>query len=134
MATTDGTSQLILIVERDRNVRELQSLFLQRAGYVVEFADDGQLALDRARLAAPALLIAEILVPKVDGLSLCRLIRADPALFDLPILIFSILAAGARAREAGATVFLRKPLVESKFLAEVASAIGARVPSLMEQQ
>lgn len=134
MAPDHASPQLILIAERDTNVRELQALFLQRAGYVVEFADDGQLALDRARLVAPALLISEILVPKLDGLALCRLVRADPALCDLPVLVFSILAAGARAREAGATAFLRKPLVESKFLAEVASAIATRVPSLMEQQ
>jgi FixJ family two-component response regulator len=61
-------------------------------------------------------------------------VRANPALCDLPVLVFSILAAGTRASEAGATAFLRKPLVESTFLAEVAAAIATRVPSMMEQQ
>jgi two-component system response regulator MprA len=131
---SENASHVILIAERDPNVRELQSLFLKRAGYVVEFVDDGQLALDRARIVSPGLLVTEILVPKVDGLALCRQVRADPALCDLPVLVFSILAAGARAREAGATGFLRKPLVESSFLAEVARAIATRVPSMMEQQ
>ena len=124
----------ILIAERDGTVRELQSLFLERAGYAVEFVDDGQAALDRAARSALALLITEILIPKVDGLALCRLVRAHDTLCDVPVLVFSILAAGARAREAGATAFLRKPLVESTFVAAVASAIASRVPEQMEQK
>jgi CheY-like chemotaxis protein len=124
---------VILIAERDNNVRELQSLFLNRAGYVVEFADDGQMAIDYARRIAPALLVTEILLPGVDGLTLCRRVRDDVGLRDLPVLVFSILAAGTRAREAGATAFLRKPVVESTFLREVASAIATRGLSMMEQ-
>ena len=125
---------VILIAERDPNVREFQALFLTRAGYAVEFVDDGQLALDRVAVLAPALLVTEILIPRVDGLTLCRRVRADPALSDLPVLVFSILAAGIRANEAGATAFLRKPLVEATFLAEVAHAVATRAPSMMEQQ
>lgn len=134
MTLSQVSRAVILIAERDGNVRELQSLFLDRAGYAVEFVDDGQMALDRATLIAPVLLITEILIPKVDGLALCRLVRAHSGLADLPVLVFSILSAGARAREAGATAFLRKPLVESTFVAEVANAIATRVPSLMEQK
>jgi CheY-like chemotaxis protein len=110
---------VILIAERDRSVRDLQLCFLNNAGFVVEFADDGQRALDRMRLDPPALLITEILIPKVDGLTLCRLVRGDAALDDVPVIVFSILAAAARANDAGAAAFLRKPLVESTFLAAI---------------
>ena len=110
---------MILIVERDRTVRELQSFFLHGAGFAVEFADDGQCALDRMRLDAPALLITEILIPRMDGLTLCRLVRSDASLADVPVIIFSILAAAPRATDAGAAAFLRKPLVESTFLAAI---------------
>lgn len=110
---------MIVIAERDRNVRELQLFFLNSAGFSVEFADDGQCALDRVRLDPPALLITEILIPKIDGLTLCRLIRNDAALADVPVVVFSILAAAARAHDAGAAAFLRKPLVESTFLAAI---------------
>ncbi len=113
------SSGVILIVERDRHVRELQSFFLNKAGFIVEFADDGQCAIDRALSAPPALLITEILVPKIDGLTLCRLVRSNPALDDVPVVVFSILAAAVRARDAGAARFLRKPLVESTFLAAI---------------
>lgn len=110
---------MILIVERDRTVRELQSFFLRGAGFAVEFADDGQCALDRMRLDAPELLITEILIPRMDGLTLCRLVRSDALLADVPVIVFSILAAAARATDAGAAAFLRKPLVESTFLAAI---------------
>lgn len=110
---------MILIVERDRTVRELQLFFLNRAGFTVEFADDGQCALDQVRREPPTLLITEILIPKLDGLTLCRLVRSDAALADVPVIVFSILAAAARATDAGAVAFLRKPLVESTFLAAI---------------
>jgi CheY-like chemotaxis protein len=127
---SDDARPVILIVERDRNVRELQLFFLDNAGFAVEFADDGQCALERVRLDPPALLITEILIPKIDGLTLCRLIRSEPATGDVPVMVFSILAAGARATDAGAAAFLRKPLVESTFLAAIngvmmnANAVG----------
>jgi CheY-like chemotaxis protein len=116
---TDDERPVILIAERDRNVRELQQIFLNNAGFAVEFADDGQRALDRVRLAAPALLITEILIPGIDGLTLCRLVRNDSAVGDVPVIVFSILSAAARANDAGAAAFLRKPLVESTFLAAI---------------
>src|SRR4051794_12564942 len=116
MQNEDGRT-VILIAERDRNVRELQAFFLNNAGFTVAFVDDGQGALDRMRLDPPALLITEILIPKIDGLTLCRLVRNDDALRDVPVIVFSILAAAARATDAGAAAFLRKPLVEATFLA-----------------
>ena len=87
----------ILIAERDQTVRELQRFFLEGAGFRVEFADDGQAALDRARLTLPTLVVTEILIPKLDGLTLCRRLREDPATSAIPVVVFSILAAAARA-------------------------------------
>jgi len=123
MAHDDGGKAVILIAERDRSVRELQLFFLNNAGFAVEFADDGQGALDRARLDPPLLLITEILIPKIDGLTLCRLVRGDANLAGMPVIVFSILAAAARANDAGAAAFLRKPLVESTFLAAINGAM-----------
>jgi CheY-like chemotaxis protein len=85
-------------------------------GFVVEFADDGEAALERARLDLPALVVTEILIPKLDGLALCRRLRDDPLTREIPVLVFSILAAEGRAREAGRRAFLRKPLVDSIFV------------------
>lgn len=126
--------RLVLIAERDQTVRALQRLFLERAGLIVEFADDGLAALARVRQAPPTVVVTEILVPKLDGLMLCRQLRDEPATAHVPVLVFSILAAATRATEAGARAFLRKPLVESIFVAAVLSVIANQLPATTEQQ
>jgi two-component system cell cycle response regulator len=134
MEPSHSASRLVLIAERDQNVRALQAYFLDKAGLVAVFADDGEVALERARLAAPAVIVTEILVPKIDGLTLCRRLRDDPATQHVPVIVFSILAAAARANDAGARAFLRKPIVESTFVAAVRLAISAQPSDVMEQQ
>jgi DNA-binding response OmpR family regulator len=103
-------SAVILSVERDPYVRELETYFLSEAGFGVTFADDGLQALDLARKLHPTIVITEILVPKLDGLALCRRLKADPATKDIAVLVFSLLAAERRAQDAGADAFLSKPL------------------------
>lgn len=134
MQSQEGEPPMVLIAERDRNVRKLQQFFLERAGYGVEFADDGQDALDRALLAPPSLVVTEILLPRVDGLALCRRLRDDPRTRDVPVIVFSILAAAGRAEEAGATAFLRKPLVETVFVPVVERLTRSQPTCAMETQ
>lgn len=123
----------VLIAERDPSVRELQEHFLGRAGLAVEFAGDGLAALERARLLRPAVVITEILIPKLDGLALCRRLGEDPDTRQIPVLVFSILAAAPRAAEAGAKAYLRKPLVESVFVATVQQLIEPPIDILETQ-
>lgn len=124
---------LILIAERDQQVRRLEQFFLEREGMTVEFADDGQAALASARLTRPAAVVTEILLPRLDGLSLCRQLRDDPLTHDIPVIVFSVLAAATRAAEAGARAFLRKPLVESVLLASLREALAAQSHANKEQ-
>ena len=130
---------MILIAERDQNVRGLQRHFLDKAGFKVEFADDGMAALELAQTSKPALVVTEILIPKLDGLTLCRRLRENPETGSIPVVVFSGLrrnavapASMARASAAGATAFLRKPLIESVFLDVVHNAIGARQRGIKE--
>ncbi|MBW3627748.1 MAG: response regulator [Gemmatimonadetes bacterium] len=127
-------SRVILIAERSQSVRDLQSYFLNQAGFTVEFVDDGEAALERALAIRPLLVVTEILIPKIDGLALSRRLQENPATRDIPVLVFSILAAGARASEAGAKLFLRKPLVESVFLSAVQQLIAAHPIGALEEQ
>lgn len=126
MPTDTGSASRILVAEGDRNVRDLQAFFLAAAGHEVEFVADGEAALAWVQANPTGLVITEILIPKIDGLTLCRRLRADPATRHVPVLVFSILAAAARAEEAGASAFLRKPLVASTFVATVSALIGAQ--------
>ena len=82
---------MILCVERDPYVRELETFFLTEAGFSVTFADDGLKALELAQQLHPNVIITEILVPRLDGLALCRRLKSDPATSDIAVLVFSAL-------------------------------------------
>jgi two-component system alkaline phosphatase synthesis response regulator PhoP len=114
---------LILVVERNPLVQRLEKYFLEQAGYAVEFAGDGMLALTKAQALKPRILVTEILVPKLDGLSLCRTLKGDSETQNILILVFSHLHAEERAKEAGADAFLNKPLSEELLIDTVEKLI-----------
>jgi CheY-like chemotaxis protein len=117
---------LILVVERDPHIKTLERFFLEQAGFRVEFVDDGARGLERARDLQPHLLITEIMLPGIDGLAVCRALKSDPMTRDIPVLVFSILAAEERALEAGADAFLRKPLDDVRLVDTVSKMLRAR--------
>ena len=125
---------IILVVDRDPHVRELESHFLHQAGYSVEFEVSGPGALEQARKLVPDIIITEILVPMLDGLALCRKLKADPRTRNVAVLIFSILAAADRAREAGADAFLLKPLAEHTLVDTVQQLLEARSTRMRRAQ
>lgn len=114
----------VLIVEGDAHARELARSFLTGAGHTVTLAGDGAEALVQVSEAPPDVVLTEIMVRKLDGLALCKRIKADPATAHVKVVVFSILAALVRAREAGADEFLKKPLTERK-LVDVVSSVCA---------
>jgi DNA-binding response OmpR family regulator len=121
---------LILVVERDPHVRELEAYFLHEAGYAIEFTEDGQSAFERAEKLLPDIVITEILVPRLDGLALCRRLKESPKTTNIMVLIFSILAARSRAVEAGADAFLMKPLAERRLVETVRQLMALRSTAL----
>ena len=125
-AVAAGHRAIILVVERDPHIRALEAYFLNEAGFGVEFAADGVAALEMARAMKPDIIITEVLVPKLDGLALCRAVRKEAELKGTVVLIFSILAAGTRAREAGADAFLMKPLAEQRLVDTVRELLAKR--------
>ena len=117
---------LILVVERNPIVQRLERYFLEQAGYSVEFATDGESAYERARDLRPGIVVTEILVPKLDGLNLCRKLKSDPQTANILVLIFSHLHAEDRAREVGADAFLVKPLSEELLIQTVEKLVALR--------
>jgi two-component system response regulator MprA len=116
----------VLLVERDPHLLALAAHFLGAAGFTVEFAADGHAALERARASPPDVVITEILLPKLDGLSLCRQLKAHEQTRGIAVIIFSILASSARAKDAGADAFLMKPLSEQRLLGTVQKLLAER--------
>jgi CheY-like chemotaxis protein len=123
---------LILVVERNPMVQRLERFFLEQAGYSVELTNDGLTALARAQELRPAILVTEILVPKLDGLSLCRRIKSDPATKEMLVVVFSHLHAEDRAYEAGADAFLEKPLNEELLIETLQRLLDIRKRSAGE--
>ena len=76
--TGPGTRKRALVVEDDAAIRELVRFHLDLAGYVVEEVDDGRRALDRIRAAAFDLILLDVMLPGLDGISVCRALRAEP--------------------------------------------------------
>lgn len=75
------------------------------------------IALDRARLAPPMAILTEVLLPRLDGLALCRLIKSDAATENITsVIVLSVLAAEERALTAGADAFMQKPLEQNRLL------------------
>ena len=117
---------LILVVERNPVVQRLERYFLEQAGYTVEFASDGRAALERARELRPRIVVTEIMVPVLDGLSLCRILKSEPETTHARVLIFSHLHAEDRALEVGADAFLLKPFSEEVLIETVEQLIAAQ--------
>lgn len=117
--TETSQSALVLIVERDPHIQQLERYFLEQAGFHVEFSHDGEHGLLKAQELRPRILISEILLPRIDGLSICRRIKGDPATQSIRVLLFSILSAAERAYAAGADAFLQKPLNDIELISVV---------------
>jgi len=114
------------VVERNPAVQKLERFLLEQAGYTVEFASDGISALKRAHELRPKIVVTELLVPKLDGISLCRALKSDPQTKSIVVLVFSHLHAEDRALEADADAFLVKPIDEELLTETVARLLEIR--------
>lgn len=115
------TSPLVLIVEDDPETRRYYMSVLDADGFTVEQAHNGLQALDKARTIAPDLVLADIAVPGLDGIALCRELRADPRTRNIPVLAvtgYDDRHYSDRVIEAGANRILFKPLRPETLLAE----------------
>lgn len=101
----------ILVVDDDAQTRALVGLILQRNGLRTQEAFDGQSALRLLEFTTPDLIIVDVMMPGIDGLELCRRLRARKQTSQTPIIVFT--AAGSTridraARDAGADEFIAK--------------------------
>ena len=120
----------ILIVEDDDDLVNLATHWLERAGYAVEHASDGAAALTLLKNdPLPALVLLDIMLPKIDGFEVLRRIRADARTKRLPVVMvtsFSRDKDANRAREIGANDYIVKPLMESDFLKRIQPLVRDR--------
>ena len=113
---------VILIVEDNEANQLLASAVLEREGYRVEVASSSNEALDRLKSQAPDLILMDVQLPGIDGLSLTRLLKADERTASIPVVALTALAMrGDRERtlDAGCAGYISKPIDTRTFAAEV---------------
>jgi DNA-binding response OmpR family regulator len=103
----------VLVVDDDRVIQQLLQVNLELEGYeVVGTAADGEAALEEAERLRPDLIILDIMMPKMDGLEVCRRLREHPGLARVPVLLLSARAQDLDIRAglaSGASAYLTKP-------------------------
>lgn len=79
----------IFIIEDEKDIRDLLEYYLKREGYEVQSAKDGDLGLQRIRQERFDLIILDLMLPQMDGLEVCRIIRSSPQTANLPIVMIT---------------------------------------------
>ncbi|MBI3318807.1 MAG: response regulator [Candidatus Omnitrophica bacterium] len=120
--------QKILLVDDEPDLVQLVSLRLEKSGYEVEAAYDGQQALEKVRQSKPSLIILDLMLPKLDGYKVCRLLKFDERYKKVPVLIFTARAQEQDIRlamDCGADAYLTKPFEAKALLDKVAELLSA---------
>ena len=130
----------LLVVEDMPNILELLEVTLRFKGYPVVSATNGEEALELIAKERPALIITDILMPKMDGYALVQTLRTDPRTSSIPIIFLSATYVTPEDKEfalsLGAVRFLEKPVETEEFLLNIAEVLtmgAAAAPPLDEE-
>lgn len=113
----------ILMVEDQLEFSAIHKHYLERHGYHVLLAEDGETGVAMARQHQPRVILMDFSVPRLDGVSATARLKQDPQTRDIPVVLLtahSYGSVGRRSREAGCDVFLSKPCEPRRVLQEVA--------------
>jgi DNA-binding response OmpR family regulator len=125
----EGRRPLILIADDDEDIRELVVFRLERSGYDVMAAPDGEEAFRLAVDRTPDLAVLDVMMPKVDGYELTRRLRNNEPTSRMPVILLTARAQEedvARGFEAGADDYIRKPFSPQELRARVQTLLGRR--------
>lgn len=126
----------IIIAEDSRTQAAMLRALLQRNGFHAVIADDGKMALAAAHASRPQLIISDIIMPVMDGFSMCRAIKDNPLLHDVPVLLLTSLDDPTdivRGLQAGADFYVTKPF-DPEYLVTTVQSIVASAPRLRTER
>ncbi|MBO6779575.1 MAG: response regulator [Rhodothermales bacterium] len=127
--TVNLDAPLIMVADDNPDVRSYVSEILETHGYRTVKAFDGQDGLEKARIRRPRLILSDVMMPRMDGLELCRAVKADPELKHTPIILLTARATNQSAidgLDSGADDYLPKPFNTNELLARIANLIRGR--------
>ena len=126
MQTPENSSYRILVADDEPHIRQILRFTLERAGYQVFTAADGEEALVRANEIKPSLVLLDVMMPKIDGYEVCRKMRQDFSLNQIPVIMLSA-RGDQRDRvaglEGGANDYLVKPYSNEELLLRVKNVL-----------
>lgn len=123
----------ILIIEDEREMAHVETLRLQAYGYDVTVAYDGESGLSMVRSQSPDLVLLDIMLPKMDGYELCRLLKKDPACRNIPIILVSAMDHKFDTdlgKKVGADDFFTKPFDPALLVAKIKELTKKARPNL----
>ena len=110
MMKKPATSISVLVVDDDRDARAMYGMYLRHVGCRVRTARDGQVAISKANDSPPDVIVMDLAMPRLDGWTASRWLKASPATAHIPIIALSAACdAREKARAAGCDGFLAKP-------------------------
>jgi DNA-binding response OmpR family regulator len=121
----------ILVVEDEDNLRELVQSRLEKEGFEVITAADGFQAVIKARQAQPDLVILDLMIPKMDGYTVCRLFKSS-SMAQIPIIMFTARSSPddvRRGLDTGADAYVCKPFESSVLLNKVTELLKIGEPA-----
>ena len=122
----------VLIVEDDTRIANWVKVYFERAGFSADVAHDGELGLDMARELAPDLVILDLMLPRLDGVELCRILRRES---EVPVIMLTAREAHADriiGLDSGADDYIVKPFAPEEVIAR-AQAVLRRVKGKVQQ-
>ncbi len=127
----------VLIIEDELTLANNLADKLRGEGYSVIASVDGEDGLDKVRAEHPDLIVLDIMLPKLDGLSLCRMVRRDPNTAHIPIIM--VTARGTEVDkivglESGADDYVVKPVALGEFLARVRAVMRRPKPTVVQDE
>ncbi|MCI0412459.1 response regulator transcription factor [bacterium] len=127
----------ILVVEDEKDIIEVLRYYLEKDNYRVHVAEDGFTALEIAEKVVPNLIILDLMLPRLDGTEVCKRLKADERLRDIPIIMLTAKAEEAdkvKGLETGADDYVTKPFSAKELMARVKAHIRRREGSIPEKQ
>jgi len=124
---SDGARKLVLVADDDPDILDLVTFRLDRAGYEVVQARDGQEALDAALERTPDLCVLDVMMPRLDGYEVTRRLREESTTRSVPIILLTARAQEAdvqRGFESGATDYVKKPFSPQELRARVEALLA----------
>jgi len=120
--------RLILIVDDDERLREFIRVNLEMEGYGVREASSAEEGLAALEEEPPDLVLLDVMMPELDGFTVCRKIKEDPRLKDIPVIFLTAKGGGealAEGFESGAVMYINKPFTANKLLTIVKTMLEA---------